>query len=319
MTEWADFNTAAEWADYGAMTEWADYSTVYRWQRSDDALRERAALGPSGLRRGVRAFLAALAALCFAGALGLWGCSELRRTEMADVAPLAALEGDGAVTDRSLSATSGDTVRNAGGQGTGSASGASARSSTLGTWADAESSYPGLAAWLKVQGSVVSTAVMQADSQEPDYYLAHNAWGYRDSTGMPYLDARSSVNAPVRVIYGHNLGWGSSERFSPLADAWQQSSFDELKSALWAVQGHRTLTFVPLCSLHVPADATDLLSFDLNRSQVGPWVRDLLGQASAAAPEASDLASRATEALVLVTCTNGIHPASERSVVVFVR
>ncbi len=187
------------------------------------------------------------------------------------------------------------------------------------SWARAEELYPGLAAWVVVDGTAVSTPVMQASSSVPNYFLNHNAWGYRDATGLPYLDARSSATEPVRVLYGHNLGWGSSERLSPLADAWQEDAFSQIGQATWAVPGARSQRFVPLCSLKVAGDDSSILSFDLTEEEVPAWLGLLLDRASASVPDAELLAKKSSDALVLITCTNGIHPSRDRSVVVFVR
>lgn len=269
--------------------------------------------------------LGVLTLACFGGAACLWGCSLVRSNADAALAPVAALEeSDATFVIEDALAKSGDSESepraaavDPSDANAASVAAASARAQR--SWADAEERYPGLAAWVVVEGTTLSSPVMQANDVTPNFYLNHNAWGERDATGVPYLDARSSATEPVRIAYGHNLGWGSYERLSPLADAWQQEAFDELGSATWAVPDAKSRIFVPLCALKVASSDSDLLSFDLTADEVAAWVTRLAGLATATAPGASALARGAREALVLITCTNGVHPANDRSVVVFVR
>ncbi len=268
-----------------------------------------------------------MALACFGGAALLWGCSQARYTSETSVAPMAALaEVDDAFPDSfssgDVALPDGTTRRSATASGAGDGNArsvAAASERARQSWQRAEALYPGLAAWVVVGGTAVSSPVMQASGNAPNYYLTHNAWGYRDSTGLPYLDARSSAMEPVRILYGHNLGWGSSERLSPLADAWQEDAFAQLGDATWAVPGERSERFVPLCALKVASTDSGLLSFDLSEDEVPAWLGVLLGKANARVSDAAALAKGASDALVLITCTNGVHPANDRSVVVFVR
>ena len=269
-----------------------------------------------------------LAIACFGGAAVLWGCSEARHADEVSAAPVAALL---EVDDAFSESASGDATTPGAQHGAqrianaSDAAGANARSVAAASerarqsWERAQGLYPGVAAWVVVEGTAVSSPVMQATSNAPNYYLNHNAWGYTDATGLPYLDARSSATEPVRILYGHNLGWGSSERLSPLADAWQEGAFSELGEATWAVPGMRSERFAPLCALKVASTDAGLLSFDLSSEEVPAWLGLLLAKASAKVGDAEALASEARDALVLITCTNGVHPANDRSVVVFVR
>ncbi len=255
---------------------------------------------------------------CFGGAACLWGCSEARHADEAALAPIEALsEVDEAFSGSGEGTPGGATASDAGDASAASAGEPSERARE--SWKRAQSLYPGLAAWVVVEGTPISSPVMQAPTNAPGYFLNHNAWGYTDSTGLPYLDARSSATKPVRILYGHNLGWGSSERLSPLADAWREEVFSEIGPATWAVPDKRSQQFVPLCALKVASNETGLLSFDLSNLEVPVWLGIVLGKAEAKVPNARNLATRARNALVLVTCTNGIHPARDRSVVVFVR
>ncbi|QKF07728.1 class B sortase [Berryella wangjianweii] len=68
------------------------------------------------------------------------------------------------------------------------------------------------AAWIRIPGTHVSYPLMQASSDQPDFYLDHNEAAAWDPAGCPYVDAAcpDGLSSPHPVIHGHNMGWGDN-------------------------------------------------------------------------------------------------------------
>ena len=78
---------------------------------------------------------------------------------------------------------------------------------------------PDTAAWVRIEGTAVDYAVVQAAPDDPDRYLHRDFAGNRTPYGCPYVDAdcleHGGIDAPLVIIYGHHLING--EMFSDLA------------------------------------------------------------------------------------------------------
>lgn len=88
-------------------------------------------------------------------------------------------------------------------------------------WAYWAQVNPDVIGWITVPGTAVNHPIVQAPSQDPDFYLTHDVYGEANFTGCPYLDAGCTeagglLRCPNSVIYGHNMGW-SQEMFGELA------------------------------------------------------------------------------------------------------
>ena len=67
--------------------------------------------------------------------------------------------------------------------------------------------------WLCIEGTNINYPVMHTPSN-PQKYLRKNFEGEYSQSGVPFLDARCSVNCGTAIIYGHNMKNGT--QFSDL-------------------------------------------------------------------------------------------------------
>lgn len=73
--------------------------------------------------------------------------------------------------------------------------------------------------WICLPGVGIDLPVMQA--QDNQTYLRHGLDGEYDELGLPFADYECDLkNGQHTILYGHNMGPGRSERFSPLHNYW---------------------------------------------------------------------------------------------------
>ncbi len=66
------------------------------------------------------------------------------------------------------------------------------------------------AGWIAIPGTEIDYPVMQAVSENSDFYLTHDYTGKEDINGSIFLDSRNSLENPNdnMIIYGHNMKSG---------------------------------------------------------------------------------------------------------------
>lgn len=177
----------------------------------------------------------------------------------------------------------------------------------------------GAAAWLTVAGTPIDYPVAAQDPDDPDYYLRHDLWGSWSLVGCPFLDARcASEDARQLLVFGHHIAY-TDYAFSCLQRAYEQDVFDSIGPASWSTRAAGS-TYLPLCAMAVDESYAKVQSFDAGSAEaLREWLSSLLADAGAVAPDAASLASRATGALCLVTCTSDWSGQPGRTVVVFAR
>ena len=86
-------------------------------------------------------------------------------------------------------------------------------------WNGLTSINPAVIGWIYVPGSNIDHAIVQANENNPQYYLSHDVFKRESLYGCPYLDADSheegGLKAPFPIIYGHHLIHG--QMFSDFA------------------------------------------------------------------------------------------------------
>ncbi len=176
------------------------------------------------------------------------------------------------------------------------------------------------AGWITVERTAISLPVMQvADGMPPDYYLSHDAWGRLSPLGCPFLDERCSLTGRHVLISGHRVV-GTDEMFSPLAECFDQSQFNQIGDALWVPRSGAREQFAPLCALRVPARFGDIQRFSFaDTHEFRVWIRSIARSADARADDWERLASSARRALTLVTCAEANGHSSTKTLVVFVQ
>lgn len=185
-------------------------------------------------------------------------------------------------------------------------------------WDALLASVPGCAAWVEVDNTPISYPVMQASSADPTYWLHHDAWGEPSGVGCPFVDHRTTPDAPRVLVYGHHLGT-THQVFSDLYDCHEQGRFDALGEMSWVTPARGATRLRPLCALVV--DESDQLVQQLDESDVAStraWLAEILARSTARADDAEELASDAVRAVALVTCSSLTPGQDARTVVVFV-
>lgn len=72
---------------------------------------------------------------------------------------------------------------------------------------------PDCIGWVRVSGTGIDYPVMWTPD-EPDRYLHRGYWGEESNYGVPYLDARCTLESGNLILYGHNMFDGAM--FTPV-------------------------------------------------------------------------------------------------------
>ena len=187
-------------------------------------------------------------------------------------------------------------------------------------WDSLLAQNPEVVAWLSVGGTPIDLPVVQPTGETPEgFYLTHDLWRRWSWKGTPYLDKRADASGRNLLVFGHHLTYRPAEMFSPLHRAWRQDVFDGLGEAAWTPARGGAVRFRPLMAMSVDMDFAPVQTFDFDGDDsLREWLRLLAGSATARASGFDSLASSATRAMVLVTCSSDWVGRRERTIVVFV-
>ena len=186
-------------------------------------------------------------------------------------------------------------------------------------WDGLRSQNPDIAAWLVVDGTPIDYPVVSQRDEDPDgFYLSHDFWRNRSSSGCPYLERGVSADGPHALVFGHHLGL-TGKMFSSIYKAYSQSSFNEVGKAHWSTPDRGSTTFHPLCAMSVDKTYQAIQTYDFgSQGELREWLSEIVADSSAASPNSSELVSRATRALTLVTCSSAWSGQRARTLLVFV-
>lgn len=78
-------------------------------------------------------------------------------------------------------------------------------------WAYWTSVNPDVIGWIEVPNTSINGPIVQAPTEDPDYYLSHDLYRQPSASGCFYLDAACTegLNSPNCIISGHNMADGS--------------------------------------------------------------------------------------------------------------
>lgn len=79
-------------------------------------------------------------------------------------------------------------------------------------WGYWQSVNPDVIGWVTVPGTEVNQPIVQAHSDDPQFYLHHDVYKKRNVYGVPYLDAECTgglLGSPNAVVLGHHMSDGS--------------------------------------------------------------------------------------------------------------
>ena len=173
-------------------------------------------------------------------------------------------------------------------------------------------------AWLRVDGTTVDVPVVAASADDPEGWLYTDLWGNPSDTGTPYLDHRCQADGELMVVYGHRTAY-ESYLFHDVSPLWEQEALDAAGEATWESRSSGTTTFRPLCAASVRMDDARWQPFSAKGAdELREWLVWACEEADAVRSDARPLVTRASRALVLVTCNGrAFHPVT-RTIAVFV-
>lgn len=167
----------------------------------------------------------------------------------------------------------------------------------------------GQVGWLKVDGTDIDDAVMQAEDN--DYYLRRNEYGKDDIWGCFFMDYDCTAASQNIIIYGHSLDDNPNDkRFSQLK---------RLSDPEFATQHHtielnyngETLCYEVVSAGTANISETTAMISNPSADQMNEVIDDALKRSDVPFEMAS-LIDRSSRILTLVTCTSN---SSERYIV----
>lgn len=111
--------------------------------------------------------------------------------------------------------------------------------------------------WLYLPDTPIDFPVV--GTSDNDYYLTHDFWKQKKSTGCPFMDKDTVQWDFNRTIYAHNMGNSSSAMFSPLLDFKKEDYF----------LAHRQLYYTECCG--DTAEYQIMAAVKYNANDTGSW------------------------------------------------
>lgn len=158
--------------------------------------------------------------------------------------------------------------------------------------------------WVRVDGTTIDFPIVQAQTDDPRFYLTHGVDGGRNPSGTPYLDSgclAAGLDSDVCFIFGHNMSDGSM--FSPFA-SYLENGY---------AAGHSTVSILtPDSSESYAVDAVRLVDSDgkvkrtafSNRTAAAKWYSEQLRASEHIVNAYEPDDGMSSNFLVFSTCTN---------------
>jgi sortase B len=186
-------------------------------------------------------------------------------------------------------------------------------------WEALKAAYPGIVAWLRVDGTTIDLPVMQPSGDQPDdWYLTHAPDGSESGEGSAYLDRRAGADSGHRLVFGHHMA-GTDRMFSGVSKAYVQGSFDGLGDMTWSTPGGGGLTLRPAFAMSVDKQYASVQRFSFaDGDDMRDWLEGLAADASAVAEDVDGLVASAADVVTLCTCSSDRAGQRARTLVTFV-
>lgn len=148
-------------------------------------------------------------------------------------------------------------------------------------WTYWQSINPDVIGWVTVPGTVIDYPIVQAPTDDPDYYLKHDVYGEENFYGCPYLDAacaEEGFDSQVCYIFGHHLDDGS-----------MFSAFGSYSDKTFAEDHREVLLQTPSQKYRLQVVASDVINAGTAHKKVDFSVRSDYEQWSKEAIENADM------------------------------
>ena len=187
-------------------------------------------------------------------------------------------------------------------------------------WGSLLAANPSVVAWCRVNGTSIDLPVCQASDEDPAFWLTHDLWGGESPAGTPYVDHRATASSRHLLCYGHHLA-GTGGMFSDVYRCHEQDEFDGVLSGglVWSTPDGGELRMRTLCASTQDMAFGDVQRFDFESTgEFRSWLDGMCNRSTAKVTDAGKLASSASRAITLVTCSSDLTGQRDRTLVTFV-
>lgn len=170
-------------------------------------------------------------------------------------------------------------------------------------FAGLQGQYPGVVAWIWIDGTNVDYPVMQAEDN--DYYLKRLPDGTWNSSGSIFMDCRNSADLSDwhTVIYGHNMR--NDSMFAELINYQEQEFFEE--HPIVTIETPQEIYEVELFSGYICSPDSDAWQLDFTGSEdFLQWCEMVKGKSCF---ETSLMPQRHESVITLSTCSYAFDEA----------
>lgn len=171
---------------------------------------------------------------------------------------------------------------------------------------------PDIVGWITIPHSRINHPIVQASSDNPEYYLHHDIYRHYNLYGTPYLDAACAkyglLSAPNAVICGHHMNDGS--QFSDLASCSNESYARAHATILLQTPQGIQQTYHIRCVRIVPGSSIKRTSF-ASRDDYLKWYKTQIDTSCVVL----DGATKPVGVMKLVTCSYH-YSSNERTLVI---
>lgn len=117
-------------------------------------------------------------------------------------------------------------------------------------WEYWKSVNPDVIAWVTVPGTNIDSPIVQAHSDDPEYYLHHDVYGKYNVYGCPYLDAKcidKGFESQNAVVFGHHMN--DQTVFSAFSKFTDKSFAQDNSKVLLQMPGEKHILSVKLADV----------------------------------------------------------------------
>lgn len=137
---------------------------------------------------------------------------------------------------------------------------------------------PDIVGWVTIPGTPIDYPIVQAQENDPDYYLDHDVYLNWNMYGAIYLDAcnaQEGFDSRLAYVFGHHMDDGSM--FAALADL---SAADAACSCKILLQTPEEKMRLDVCAVDIVNADTEMKHADFpSDAAFREWVRDSVGNA----------------------------------------
>ncbi len=178
-------------------------------------------------------------------------------------------------------------------------------------WDYWKSINPDVIGWVFVDNTNINYPIVQAHSDDPDYYLSHDIYKDYNIYGVPYLDADCAAEgfeSKNAIIYGHNMDDGTI--FRDFAN-YSNITYAQEHSSIRVFTPDKTYTIETRYVDVVPGDALAKRVLFETQGEFNTWYIDN----REAAVVVLDATTRPSKIMTFVTCSYNFSN-NERTMVV---